>query len=46
MLISDTHSTRFETDTTLFCGEMREFCRELWVGAAPGDTAMLRSGAG
>src|SRR5262245_34842223 len=39
MRISVMHSTRFETDTTLFCGEMREFCRELRVSVAPRDTA-------
>jgi hypothetical protein len=32
MRVPVTHSTRFETDTVLFCGEMREFCRELWAG--------------
>src|SRR5262245_30868222 len=41
MRISVTHSTRFETDTTPFCGEMREFCRELRLSVAPGDTDRL-----
>src|SRR5262245_40993929 len=39
MRSSVTHSTRFETDTTLFCGEMREFCRELWAPPAPREPA-------